>query len=372
MQEWHYIRAGQQVGPVSAAEIRNLILRGQVSHGDMVWRDGMANWQPAGEVVDLRSAFAEASRTPQMPPPPPQFATSTNATVEASRSVNVPAGHGARIAASILDSLIGFVLGGIVGLIWGLAGADPESGWITALALLAGATYIIGTQCSGAMATLGKRAVGLIVVSRDGDQLTFGSSLGRYLVLLLTSLLSFPLLVALFNRRHRGLHDMAAGTIVIKKSTYRRDLFNYDQIEAGPSSGATTAIVVLALAVPILGILAAIAIPAYQDYIVRAKVSGAIAQASVHKPAISGYFAANNFQQISAYSDIGVEGSYTTADGNAEIDFNNDGLIVVRMLSEPVTGKTIYLTPMRSGDGIDWSCGSDDVPQKYLPAVCRK
>ncbi len=71
--EWYYSHGGQQHGPISEAEIRALIEQGQLQRGDLVWRAGMDNWHPAGEVPEL---FPAASVPPAAPPaagnvPPP-------------------------------------------------------------------------------------------------------------------------------------------------------------------------------------------------------------------------------------------------------------------------------------------------------------
>src|SRR5205809_355015 len=56
--DWYYAQGGQQKGPVSGDALRQLLAAGQVSSGDLVWRDGMANWQPAGQVPEFASAPA--------------------------------------------------------------------------------------------------------------------------------------------------------------------------------------------------------------------------------------------------------------------------------------------------------------------------
>lgn len=50
---WFYGRGGQQNGPVTAAQMKNLITRGQIAPADMVWREGMPNWIPARDAAEL-------------------------------------------------------------------------------------------------------------------------------------------------------------------------------------------------------------------------------------------------------------------------------------------------------------------------------
>jgi hypothetical protein len=53
MAEWFYASQGQQAGPVDQATLQQMIGSGQVQPGDLVWRDGMASWQPASTVPEL-------------------------------------------------------------------------------------------------------------------------------------------------------------------------------------------------------------------------------------------------------------------------------------------------------------------------------
>jgi hypothetical protein len=50
---WYYARGGQQFGPVPAEEVKGKLASGELSPQDLVWRDGMANWQPAATVPEL-------------------------------------------------------------------------------------------------------------------------------------------------------------------------------------------------------------------------------------------------------------------------------------------------------------------------------
>src|SRR6266850_4833742 len=46
---WYYVNAGQQAGPVDEAQLDALRSSGQINAETLVWREGMANWQPYGE-----------------------------------------------------------------------------------------------------------------------------------------------------------------------------------------------------------------------------------------------------------------------------------------------------------------------------------
>jgi len=51
--QWFYARGGEQMGPVSPAGLRQIAQAGEIAAGDLVWREGMAEWAPAGTVKGL-------------------------------------------------------------------------------------------------------------------------------------------------------------------------------------------------------------------------------------------------------------------------------------------------------------------------------
>ncbi|MCW1883901.1 GYF domain-containing protein [Luteolibacter flavescens] len=64
MSAWYYAKDGQQHGPVSTDEIVRLFGTGSISPGDLVWREGMVDWKPAGEVPELAPAHPAHEETP--------------------------------------------------------------------------------------------------------------------------------------------------------------------------------------------------------------------------------------------------------------------------------------------------------------------
>ena len=132
----------------------------------------------------------------------------------------------------------------------------------------------------------------------------------------------------------------------------------------------------LMIVVAIIGILAAIAIPAYQDYIARSQMTEAMSLASGLKTAVSevssqdGTCPSNGTAGIAAASTI--KGSYvasvTTAGGAT-----GPCTIAAKMKSAGVSagiqGKTLTLTMTNNGGSNTWTCGSD-AAQKYLPKSC--
>lgn len=67
---WFYASNGQQQGPYPEAQLRDLIARGTVRADTLVWSEGMAGWQKAGEIPGLMSIASRPSATPQAGAPP--------------------------------------------------------------------------------------------------------------------------------------------------------------------------------------------------------------------------------------------------------------------------------------------------------------
>lgn len=131
------------------------------------------------------------------------------------------------------------------------------------------ALYYVGMESSGTQATLGKMAVGIKVTDADGRRLGRGRALGRWASHLLCYLtLYIGYIMAGFTERKRGLHDMVASTLVVD-----RWAFTDDPGRQRKGLG-TVAIIVLVLGalliVAYIGIVLAIALPAYQTYLERA------------------------------------------------------------------------------------------------------
>ena len=136
----------------------------------------------------------------------------------------------------------------------------------------------------------------------------------------------------------------------------------------------------LMIVVAIIGILAAVALPAYQDYTVRAKVSEGLSLASgakttVAENAANGKPFASGFTAPAATANIASVG----------IDQAN-GSITVTTTAAIDGGKTLILKPtsggsdlagtatastIPAGGSIEWSCTGGTLAAKYRPAQCR-
>jgi type IV pilus assembly protein PilA len=127
----------------------------------------------------------------------------------------------------------------------------------------------------------------------------------------------------------------------------------------------------LMIVVAIIGILAAVALPAYQDYTVRAKVSELVLQASGYKTSI-----AEKAQTDAALANSGVGLTVCLSGKVVGGSVTDAGIVqVVGSTAATSVGKdvTVTLTPTFQTDGkLTWACSAGNTAEfKYMPAECR-
>jgi len=125
----------------------------------------------------------------------------------------------------------------------------------------------------------------------------------------------------------------------------------------------------LMIVVAIIGILAAIALPAYQDYTVRAKLSEVITAASSARTAIAEYVSTESALPPNGYSVEAQASTFVTS-----VTWNGTSILsTARNINAAVNGNTIALRA--SGDAttgqVSWVCESAAIPARYLPSSCR-
>ena len=132
----------------------------------------------------------------------------------------------------------------------------------------------------------------------------------------------------------------------------------------------------LMIVIAILGILMAIAIPAYQDYQVRAKVSEGMNLASGAKLAVAEVKSSTG-KFPSSSASAGVSGTITGNNVKSVIVTTSGEIDVTYSGPTEINTKVLALVPTATGGSVKWDCtasgtsNATTVPSKYLPSACR-
>jgi type IV pilus assembly protein PilA len=148
----------------------------------------------------------------------------------------------------------------------------------------------------------------------------------------------------------------------------------------------------LMIVVAIIGILAAVALPAYQDYTKRAKLSEVVLASSACRTSITEVFQTNNAASLPTAGNWGCESSVATSKYVKKIETDANGGIIVTVQGFGDTNlddTTVSLVPTAAGKAAitattplsEWVCGNRTVlnsgtaltttPAKFLPGSCR-
>jgi uncharacterized RDD family membrane protein YckC len=205
----HVARNGHRMGPFSLEEVNRQLAAGSLSPSDLAWYEGIPNWVSLSQVPGVGTSASVPD-------------TAAPAVASASRTLVADSSYGGfwiRLVAYILDVII---LGIPIAILrFALNPSDPSSGHpalVFVLTIVIEIAYFAGFWSSEWQATLGQKICGLRVVgATDFGKISFGRAVGRSFAMILSGLIfCIGFLMIAFTERKQGLHDMIAGTYVIK------------------------------------------------------------------------------------------------------------------------------------------------------------
>jgi uncharacterized RDD family membrane protein YckC len=231
-------QANVPMGPFTRDQVADKLQKGEVTMSSLAFVEGLSQWTPLRDVlarVDAASPPSGAMPTPPAPfTPPKSLAYSFAATMQPPPHL-VYAGFWLRVGALLIDgvvlsplAIVYMILASALGVEAqspGESGQESMSRLVLALFVLG---YIIFMNVavwlyfalfeSGRwQATLGKKLLGLRVTGLDGDKIGFGRATGRYFGKMISQLILYVgFLMAGWTERKQALHDMIAGTLVVR------------------------------------------------------------------------------------------------------------------------------------------------------------
>jgi Tfp pilus assembly major pilin PilA len=361
---------GERLGPYSEEDVRRWAAEGKFKPDALAWRSGMAEWVP------LSVMFPGITDQPPPPPPfaPPSAAHAAFGAPLSGRQASLKSRAEIPEPPSLhwgLLLLLTFLTFGLLGLVWPFI----QSTWVRKVDRNSRATLLLAFA-------MGCFVVGEILALGSGGS-PGAAALGGLLVLAYWVLY----LMAYFSmadslRREMRTYDVnvyiGGVTLFFFTVWYLQGQLRW--LSKWKATGQTQpaapkGVFWLLWLIPfVLAILAAIAIPSYQNYLVRSQVAEGVVLADGAKVAVAEYFSNNGkFPSDNAAAGLNdssaVSGKYVSgvqiSQGRVIVAFDNPAS------SPAIRSGLLVLTPSVNGGDIAWSCTDSTLPNADLPAACR-
>jgi len=373
-------RNGEKFGPYEPGLLRQWVAEGKVARATMAWRTGMAEWLPLDQVIELGPAAA--------PPPPPPFGGDLppmsarsgrsgfddlgreSATDRRRALPTPPAMHWFAVVLLCIVTL------NIFGLVWRFIQAN----WVKKIdASSNGVAYFI---VSLVLIVVGYfMTIGGVVA---GGTLSGVALLGRLIVFAggIVYIVGYFAMSASIKRAlpaYGASPEIGGITLFFFPMVYMQSQLTW--VESFKRTGSSYpradkgVIWCLWLCIPFLAIIAAIAIPSYQDYTIRAQVTEGLALSNGAKTAVAEYYnrngrmpADNTAAGLAEATDI--HGRFVSGiqvvDGRIYIYYDQAAA------NTHLRGKYLQLASTASGRQLTWKCNADGTLEaKYFPLSCR-
>ena len=386
-------------GPVSEAYARHAVEHGALDRQLNVCIKGENIWQTLEVALGLPSApkpppkhdVAKSLDTSAAAPPPRQRATSERFDTSASAEplqrrppselpldgyeIKIYGGFWLRFVARIIDGLA--MRAGLYVLEHIFSGSLLIQGLIELAFLL---LYFPLWESSATQATPGKMAIGLQVTDAYGNRIGFWQAFARNFGVIISYLTFFiGFIMAGMTARKQALHDLIAGTFVVRKHELQAWQLVQVQLDRDDPkayrkgmSGWGIAVLVAVGAFVVTPVVAAVSYGGYQRYVTRDQLSEAIELADSAKQAVAAQLKWTRMPPTdNAVVGIGAPetfaGKYVSSvaikDGVVEVTFGNQAAPILR-------DKHLLFIPSRENSDVTWTCGSSDIAKFIYTTAC--
>ena len=306
------------------------------------------------------------STTPASPWNPPKARLAAEDTGE-----TIYAGFWRRFSAYWFDAVIVNIVS--FALTYSLVTVKPGFDLVaTLIGIVLSWLYFALMVSSSNQGTLGKMAFGIKVTGLDGERISFLRATGRHFAEWVSAvLLLIGFVMAAFTERKQALHDIMAGTLVVRKDA------TPEEAMAGSGTmkitwGVWVMIVLLGPLPMWIGIVAAISVPAYQDYSARAYMTEVVAAGQSAKSTVQ-EFHAKNGKLPATLEEAGFVQPDSPHVGATRLSVEGPKVVVgVTARGMPATvGQGEVLFTADAANPVTWRCSSGGIKPKFLPAACR-
>jgi uncharacterized RDD family membrane protein YckC len=254
--------------------------------------------------------------------------------------------------------------------------------WVWSAWVLVPWLYYALCECSPWQATPGKLALGLAVTDGFGRRIGFGRATGRFFGKFLSGfILDVGYMLAGWTERKQALHDLMAGCCVVRKGGLLawRNRDPADSPATLPQSGMPAwgiALVVIGVCVflflPFMAIVAAVAIPAYQSYVVRSEIAQGLDLTARARSLVAEYIGQrgtlpDDNKSLGLPKPEAIRARYVSSvrvtGGKVVVTYGNEANLLIR-------GGHVVIAPVGNAAALHWQCSSPDIRDRYLPSDC--
>ena len=369
---------GKKYGPYSEGDVRQWLADGTVAPDALAWREGMPEWVPLSHLL----AVAASEPPTDVPPAAGGYATAPLSAqprdrvglYEAERAdfPPPPSLHWGLVL------LLGMLTFGIFAIVWPFV----QARWVRRIDERSKATVLLGAAFVCWLVGEITYFTGLTSTAGSPGLVAFGGLL--LLVFLILYVVAYFAMAGSMRRRFSSAElplEIGGITLFFFTLYYLQAQLSWlarwrKTGQTVPKASKAVFWVLFFLLTFFFAMLAAIAIPAYQDYVVRAQVTDSMVLATQAETAFSEFYRARHDVPMDNMAAGLVPNTSLTGKYVSSLDVSGGKITVAfntLRASAVLRDKVLILTPTINAAGISWNCSAQStVPNRDLPPSCRR